>query len=58
MTNQIMTICPSCGNESLNVTIEQTKSAFNHEFGQTEYWFEGTGNCNCGYSGPYSDSSL
>lgn len=51
--------CPECGEESFTVTVEDSGSSHNYEFGQTEHFFSGEGKCSaCGYMGYYSDSSL
>lgn len=54
----VIGFCPQCKQETLKITVENAGKGFNHTFEQTEYWFEGTGKCECGYEAYYSDSSL
>jgi predicted nucleic-acid-binding Zn-ribbon protein len=56
---KVTTFCPKCRQESFIVTVENTGKGFNAEFEQTEYWFEGQGECTeCGHSEHYADGSL
>lgn len=54
--------CPACGSEfdwMKHFTQERHGEGLNHEFGQTEYWFQGVVKCpDCGASWEYGDSSL
>ena len=51
--------CPECGEESFTVTVEDSGSGHNYEFGQTVHWFGGEGKCSeCGHASYYADGSL
>ena len=61
MTEPVATVvcCPVCDNESLVVDVTDSGQSYDVEFGQTVYWVQGEGRCtDCGYEGPYGDSSL
>jgi endogenous inhibitor of DNA gyrase (YacG/DUF329 family) len=57
-----MTACPKCNHEfdwEESFTTERSGRGHNHEFGQTEYWAEGTVKCpSCGATWEHGDSSL
>ena len=55
--------CPSCGEPDLIETgipiVENSGRGPNHEFGVTEYWWDGWLKCTrCGHETPWCDSSL
>lgn len=56
MSKRIITFCPRCGEETLEVEVTDSGESFDGEI--TSHWFEGDSFCSeCGFYGFYSDSS-